>query len=85
MGSPSNQISPFRPDTRRQDGQNNADIQDYFLLPTPNLPLSKDRKKLRISDRVFGNFGHDDFRSVMLALEERLRQKHESWGLSGPI
>ena len=58
--------------------RNNAEIQDYFLLPTTNLPLSKDRKKLRISDRVFGNFGHDDFRSVMLALQVRLRQRHES-------
>jgi hypothetical protein len=56
----------------------NATIQDYFLVPTPNLPVSKDRKKLRISDRIFGNFGHNDFKSVVLALHERLRQRHES-------
>jgi hypothetical protein len=58
--------------------ESNTEIQDYFLLPTPNLPLSKDHKKLRISDRVFGNFGHSDFKSVLRALRERVRQRHES-------
>lgn len=61
----------------RMDRKNTA-IQDYFLLPTPNLPLTKDRKKLRISDRVFGNFGHCNIDSVLRALHERLRQRHES-------
>lgn len=56
----------------------NAQIQDYFLLPTANLPLSKDGKKLRISDRVFGNFGHNNINSVLRALREKLRQQHES-------
>jgi DNA invertase Pin-like site-specific DNA recombinase len=59
----------------------NIEIQDYFLVPTPNLPLSKDRKKLRISDRVFGNFGHSDFSSVLRALRERLRQRGENLDL----
>jgi hypothetical protein len=61
----------------RMDKSNIA-IQDYFLLPTPNLPLSNDQKKLRISDRVFGNFGHSDFNSVLRALRERLRQRREN-------
>ena len=55
----------------RMDEANIA-IQDYFLLPTPNLPLTKDLKKLRISDRVFGNFCHSDFNSVMRALRENI-------------
>jgi len=50
----------------------NAGVQDYFLVPTPNLPLSKDRQKLRISDRVFGQFGHRNFRAVLNALHARL-------------
>jgi hypothetical protein len=58
--------------------ESNTEIQDYFLLPSPNLPLSKDLKKLRISDRVFGSFGHDDLNSVLRALREQYRQHDES-------
>jgi hypothetical protein len=58
--------------------KSNIEIQDYFLLPTPNLPLTKDLKKLRISDRVFGSFGHDHFNSVLRALREQYRLPDES-------
>lgn len=58
--------------------KSNSNIQDYFLLPTPNLPLTKDHKKLRISGRVFGDFCRNDFSSVLGALREKLRQRHES-------
>lgn len=49
----------------------NARIQDYFLLPTANLPVRRDRR-IRISNRVFGDFGYDSFDAVMKALHERL-------------
>lgn len=65
----------------RMDKSNIA-VQDYFLLPTPNLPLTKDQKKLRISDRVFGNFGHSDFNSVLRALRETFRQRGEPFDLT---
>lgn len=60
----------------RMDKKNET-IQDYFLLPTPKLPLSKDRKKLRISDRVFGNFGYKTLSAMMFALRDRIRQRQE--------
>jgi DNA invertase Pin-like site-specific DNA recombinase len=49
-------------------GAANDKVQDYFLAPTPNLALTSDRKKLRISDRVFGQFQHDRFDAVLEAL-----------------
>jgi DNA invertase Pin-like site-specific DNA recombinase len=55
----------------------NEVIEDYFLLPTPKLPLSKDRKKLRISDRVFGNFRYETLEAVLFALRDRLRQRQD--------
>jgi DNA invertase Pin-like site-specific DNA recombinase len=61
----------------RMDKTNN-EIQDYFLLPTPNLPLTKDQKKLRISDRVFGSFGHSNFNSVLRALRDAYHQRDET-------
>jgi hypothetical protein len=51
--------------------RSNTEIQDYFLLPSSNLPLTKDNKKLRISDRVFGEFGHKHFKSVLRAVRGR--------------
>ena len=62
--------------------ESNTEIQDYFLLPTPNLPLSKDLKKLRISDRVFGSFWHSDFNSVLRVLREEYRQRDETLDLA---
>lgn len=56
----------------RMDASNDQ-IQDYFLAPTENLALSKDRKKLRISDRRFGNFRYENFDATMQALRARLR------------
>ena len=56
----------------------NAQTQDYFLVPTPNLPPSSGRRKIRVSDRVFGQFHHDDLGSVLLALREKIRQRRES-------
>lgn len=49
----------------------NTRIQDYFLLPTVRLPIQRD-KRIRISNRVFGEFGYDSFDAVMKALHERL-------------
>lgn len=49
----------------------NARIQDYFLIPAANLPMRRD-KRIRISNRVFGDFGYDSFDAVMKALQERL-------------
>jgi DNA invertase Pin-like site-specific DNA recombinase len=49
----------------------NTKIQDYFLLPTANLPAGRDQR-LRISDRVFGDFGHDSLASATTAMLDRL-------------
>jgi hypothetical protein len=51
----------------------NSKVQGYFLAPTANLALTKDHKKLRISDRRFGNFRYDYFDAMMQALRARLR------------
>ncbi|WP_256568320.1 recombinase family protein [Bradyrhizobium sp. CCGUVB14] len=56
----------------------NSETQDYFLVPTPNLPPTQGRRKLRVSDRIFGQFRHDDLGSVLHALREKLRQRRES-------
>ncbi|MCP4620659.1 MAG: recombinase family protein [Bradyrhizobium sp.] len=50
---------------------NNTKIQDYFLLPTANLPTGRD-KRIRISNRVFGDFGYDSLAAVMKALHEQV-------------
>ena len=63
----------------------NAGVQDYFLVPTPDLPLSKDRKKLRISDRVFGQFEHRNFRAVLNALHARLDTRPPEMMASQPM
>lgn len=56
----------------------NAQIQDYFLLPAPNLPSTSGRRKLRVSDRIFGQFLYDDFRAITQALHDLLKQRRES-------
>jgi DNA invertase Pin-like site-specific DNA recombinase len=53
----------------------NIKIQDYFLVPTPRLPLTKDRKKLRISDRVFAEFRYESFDAMLHALHARLSSR----------
>ena len=63
----------------------NVGVQDYFLVPTPYLPLSKDRKKLRISDRVFGQFEHRSFRAVLNALHARLDTRSSGDEASQPV
>ncbi|MBR0800750.1 hypothetical protein JQ615_35855 [Bradyrhizobium jicamae] len=60
----------------RMDHGNNC-IQDYFLLPTAALPLTKDRKKLRASDHLFGRMRLDSLEAVMAALYGRLRVSRE--------
>jgi hypothetical protein len=52
-------------------------IRDYFLLPTAALPLTKDRKKLRVSDRLFSRMRLDSLEAVMAALYGRLRASRE--------
>ncbi len=47
----------------------NTKIQDYFLLPAANLPVGRD-KRIRISNRVFGDFGYDNFEDMMRAMNE---------------
>ncbi len=54
----------------RMNATNEA-IQDYFLIPTANLPVGRDRR-LRISNRVFGDFGYDSLHSATKALLEKL-------------
>lgn len=56
----------------------NAQIQDYFLLPSSNLPPTSSRRKIRVSDRVFGQFRYDDSLAVVHALRALLRQRRES-------
>ena len=51
---------------------NNTAIRDYFLVPTPRLPLTRDRKKLRISDRLFGQSRLESLDAVISALRDRL-------------
>jgi DNA invertase Pin-like site-specific DNA recombinase len=53
----------------------NTAIQDYFLAPTAHLPLTKDRRKLCISARVFGNFRYETFDALLQALHGRLRSR----------
>ncbi|QPF83919.1 recombinase family protein [Bradyrhizobium genosp. L] len=55
----------------------NSRISDYFLLPTVALPLTKDRKKLRVSDRLFARMRLDSLEAVMGALYGRLRVSRE--------
>jgi hypothetical protein len=50
----------------------NRRIMDYFLLPTAVLPLSKDRQKMRVSDRLYHHMRLDTFEAVMTALYGRL-------------
>lgn len=50
----------------------NERVQDYFLVPTPDLALTKDRKKLRVSDRVFSRHIHHSLSAVLVALHARL-------------
>jgi hypothetical protein len=56
----------------RMDSGNKL-IKDYFLTPTGVLPLTKDGKKLRVSDRLFGQMRIDSFEALLSALYDRLR------------
>lgn len=49
----------------------NGGVKDYFLLPTANLPKTKDGR-MRISTRVFGEFRYETFAALMAALHQRL-------------
>lgn len=49
----------------------NTGIKDYFLLPTANLPKTRDGRT-RISDRVFREFRCETFGLLMSALRRRL-------------
>jgi hypothetical protein len=51
----------------------NTRIRDYFLLPMSDIPLSKDGKRLRITDRVFGQSRLNSIADVLKALKARLR------------
>ncbi|TGN90202.1 recombinase family protein [Bradyrhizobium yuanmingense] len=46
-------------------------IKDYFLLPAANLPKTRDGR-VRISDRIFGEFRCPSFTAVMSSLHQRL-------------
>jgi DNA invertase Pin-like site-specific DNA recombinase len=50
----------------------NRRVRDYFLVPTAALPLSKDKKKLRVSDRLFSLMRLESLDAVMAALQDRL-------------
>jgi hypothetical protein len=41
----------------------NSKVEEYFLMPTADLPIGKDRR-IRISDRHFREFGYDDLGDV---------------------
>jgi hypothetical protein len=49
----------------------NTKIKDYFLMPTASLPMNRD-PRIRISTRFFGEFGYEDFDSVLKAFTDRL-------------
>jgi DNA invertase Pin-like site-specific DNA recombinase len=49
----------------------NDKIQDYFLMPTANLP-PRQETRIRISERHFGEFCCDDIGSVLRAIRDRL-------------
>lgn len=49
----------------------NAGTKDYFLLPTANLPKTRDGRT-RISDRLFREFRCETFGLFMSALQQRL-------------
>lgn len=68
----------------RMDSGNNR-IRDYFLLPTAALPLTKDRKKLRVSDRLFSRMRLDSLEAVMAALYGRLRTSREGCSRIGAL
>ncbi len=55
----------------RMDARNQR-IQDYFLCPAENVPLTTDRMKLRISDKYFGEFRLETFESVLAHLHGKL-------------
>ena len=50
----------------------NKRVQDYFLMPTAILPLTKDGHKLRVSDRLFGQMRIESFEALLAALYDRL-------------
>jgi hypothetical protein len=50
----------------------NKRIRDYFLMPTAILPLTKDRHKLRVSDRLFSQMRIESLEALLVALYDRL-------------
>ena len=50
----------------------NVDVQDYFLLPTTNLPPRCQRDRIAISNRIFAEFRHDDLDEVVKALDHKI-------------
>jgi DNA invertase Pin-like site-specific DNA recombinase len=49
----------------------NTKIKDYFLMPTANLPRSRDNR-MRISSRNFGEFAYGDLNAILRALTDWL-------------
>ncbi|RTE92755.1 recombinase family protein [Bradyrhizobium sp. LVM 105] len=49
----------------------NTGVIDYFLLPTANLPRTRDGRS-RVSKRVFGEFRYETFALLITALHQRL-------------
>jgi hypothetical protein len=50
----------------------NDRIRDYFLMPTAVLPLTKDKHKLRVSDRLFSQMRIESLEALLVALYDRL-------------
>lgn len=55
----------------RMNSRNSA-IQDFFFMPTANLPEAGKDNRIRISERNFGEFHYDDLDGVLGALHQRL-------------
>ena len=51
----------------------NSELLDYFLVPAGKLLLTKDGKKLRISDRTFGQSRLGSLGAVLRTLHDTLR------------
>jgi DNA invertase Pin-like site-specific DNA recombinase len=50
----------------------NTNIRDYFLLPSANIPRPKKDNRVRISERVFGDFRCADLGDLTRKLHHRL-------------
>jgi DNA invertase Pin-like site-specific DNA recombinase len=49
----------------------NTAIKDYFLMPSADLPLNRDNR-IRISTRIYGEFGYDGLDTVLKAFTDHL-------------